>query len=66
MSAALPQLVHLPEIKKALGFSDRRAVQRLCARHDITLIRLSSRAIAMRASDFETLLDRASGKLERV
>lgn len=58
----LDTLVHLPAVASALGFESTRAVRVLCDRYSIPVIRLNGRQNALRASDYELLLDRASGK----
>jgi hypothetical protein len=56
----LDPLLHFPIIADALGFESTRAVKRLCERHEIPVIKLNKRVNALRASDYELLLQRAS------
>jgi hypothetical protein len=53
-------LIHLPVVAAALGFQSTRAVQVLCERFDIPIIRLSKRVRAMKQSDYTRLIAKAS------
>lgn len=61
MSAApLPDLVPLPAVRDALGFSDSRPTYLALARHGIPVVRLSARRICIKRSDFDRLLEKAA------
>jgi hypothetical protein len=57
---ALPQLVALPEVTEALGFSESRPTYRALERFGIPLLRISPRRIAIRRDDFDRLLEKAA------
>jgi hypothetical protein len=53
-------LIHLPVVAAALGFQSTRAVQVLCERFGIPIIRLNKRVRAMKQSDYTRLIELAS------
>jgi hypothetical protein len=59
--SSLPRLVKFPDIRRALDYADNRSVKKACVRFSIPIVALNSRVLALRQSDFETLLARASG-----
>jgi hypothetical protein len=56
------QLMRLPAVRAALGVTQNRTVIAACRRFNIPVVAVSCRMKAIRASDFETLISRASGK----
>jgi hypothetical protein len=63
--SSLPRLVKFPDVRKALDYADNRSVRKACKRFSIPIVALNSRVLALKQSDFETLLNRAS-RLETV
>lgn len=61
MSAATNQLVRFPAVREALGVVQNRTVLNACRRFNIPVVSVSCRLKAIRASDLEKLIDRASG-----
>lgn len=59
MSAS--ELVHFPEIRRRLGVDSNRSVRAACSRFSIPVIDLNRKVKALRSSDYELLLARASG-----
>lgn len=53
-------LLHFPALANAMGFKSTRAVRQLCHRYSIPVVKLSERMNALRQSDYELLLSRAS------
>jgi hypothetical protein len=53
-------LIHFREVRHQLGFETRTLV-RMCDRFDVPLVRLNKRHFALKRSDYELLLKRASG-----
>jgi hypothetical protein len=58
MSAAT-ELVKFPEARRMLGM-ENRAIKSACHRHGIPWLEINSRVLALRRSDLESLLNRAS------
>jgi hypothetical protein len=63
MSSATMELVKFPEVRRQLGM-ENRALKSACTRHGIRWLTINSRVLALRKSDLETLLDRASAGME--
>jgi hypothetical protein len=61
--APLPALVPIPAVSDALGFSESRPTYRALERFGIPIVRISPRRIAIRRSDFEVLLQKASANV---
>jgi len=55
-------LIHYPDVKRALGLKSTKGLAAVCARYEIPTVRLTRRVFALRASDYERLLQRASGE----
>jgi hypothetical protein len=53
------ELVRFPEIRRQTGL-ENRAIKTACGRFGIQWLRINSRVLALRRTDLETLLDRAS------
>ena len=62
MSAAT-ELVRFPDARRQLGMGNRE-IKKACIRFGVPWITINSRVLALRRSDLETLLDRASQRLE--
>lgn len=60
MSTTVTTLMHLPAVRAALGVTQNRTVIAACRRHKIPVVAVSCRLKAIRASDLETLISRAS------
>jgi hypothetical protein len=60
---ATMQLVHMPEVRRRLGFSQSRTVLAAAARFEIPVCRLNSRTFALRQSDLEKLIARSAGEI---
>jgi hypothetical protein len=56
------QLIHFAEARQLVGFDSTKALKNACLRFDVPIVRLNRRVFALRQSDLELLLDRASGK----
>ncbi len=63
MSNSATTLIRMPAVRAALGFvsDSNRPVIAACERFNIPVVALSSRMKAIRSSDLETLISRASG-----
>ena len=60
--AAVEQLIRFPVVRAALGFSTNETLHATLKRFGIHPVELNSRVKGIRASDYETLLARASGR----
>ena len=60
MSVHPTQLVRFPAIREALGIAQNHPLLAMCRRHNIPVVNLSSRARALRLSDYEALLTKAT------
>lgn len=60
---ATMQLVHMPEVRRRLGFAQSRAVLAAAAKFQIPICRLNSRRFALRQSDLEKLIARSAGEI---
>jgi hypothetical protein len=60
MSAAA--LMRLPEVREALGVKSNATVRSWCARWNVPIIEINSRARAVRVADLERSLLAAAGK----
>lgn len=60
MSVHPTQLVRFPAIREALGIAQNHTILAMCRRHNIPVVNLSSRARALRLSDYEALLTKAT------
>ena len=60
---ATMQLVHMPEVRRRLGFAQSRAVLAAAAKFQIPVCRLNSRTFALRQSDLEKLIARLAGEI---
>jgi hypothetical protein len=58
--SALPQLIPIPEVTKALGFTSTRPAIAALERHGVKVIKLSKMRHAIKRSDFDLLLEKAS------
>lgn len=56
------QLIHFAEARRLVGFESTKGLKNACQRFQIPIVKLNRRVFALRQSDFELLLDRASGK----
>jgi hypothetical protein len=63
MSPSL-QLIHLPQIRDALGFTENASVFRACKAFSIPVVTISRQTKGIRASDLDLLLSRASAVKE--
>ncbi|SIO53800.1 hypothetical protein SAMN05443247_07615 [Bradyrhizobium erythrophlei] len=52
-------LVRFPEIRRQTGL-ENRGIKKACERFGVQWLAINSRVLAIRRSDLETLLDRAS------
>jgi hypothetical protein len=59
MSSATTELVRFPEARRQLGM-ENRAIKKACVRFGVQWLQINSRVLALRRSDLETLLARAS------
>jgi hypothetical protein len=53
--------MRLPQVRVALGVTQNRTVIAACRRFNIPVVAVSCRIKAIRTSDLELLIDRASG-----
>jgi hypothetical protein len=60
---ATMQLVHMPEVRRRLGFAQSRAVLAAAKRFEIPICRLNRRVFALRQSDLEKLIARSTGEI---
>jgi hypothetical protein len=60
---ATMQLVHMPEVRRRLGFAQSRTVLAAAARFEIPVCRLNSRTFALRQSDLEKLIAKSAGEI---
>lgn len=60
---ATMQLVHMPEVRRRLGFSQSRTVLAAAAKFQIPVCRLNARVLALRQSDLEKLIARSAGEM---
>jgi hypothetical protein len=58
--SANTQLVRFPAVREALGVVQNRTVIAMCRRFNVPIVAISCRTKAIRASDFETLITRAT------
>jgi hypothetical protein len=56
------QLIHFSEARRLVGFDSTKALKNACQRFNVPIVKLNRRVFALRHSDLELLLDRASGK----
>jgi hypothetical protein len=57
----MEKLIRFDALRGLTGFS-ARSLRQACNRHRVPIVKLNRRVFALRASDYETLLTRASGK----
>ena len=60
---ATMQLVHMPEVRRRLGFAQSRAVLAAAEKFQIPICRLNARVFAFRQSDLEKLIARSAGEM---
>lgn len=64
MSHGLETIHRLSEVRDAMRFKSNRALKAACERYGVPILDLSRQSKALRQSDYELLLARASGKAE--
>jgi hypothetical protein len=60
-SMSATQLIHFPEVRRALGVACNRTLKAACERHGVAIIELSTRTKALTPEGYAQLLARASG-----
>lgn len=54
-------LIHFAQAKQKSGFRTTKSLVSACQRHGIPIVRFNRRVFALKPSDYELLLRRASG-----